>query len=365
LLRDTFIADAVVHGYNWTKENWAIPNARLATEGGYGAHAGWFSPDPAARLTEQEFKGNWQVDDIAEALFLEGGADIVSYHGTPIWDFFKDGHSDTDKGAEWKLREPDRVIYYGAANPLDGKKALEQLERIKDQGADAVKVYSAFYRDGKTIPASLDDPEFGFPFIEKALDLGFKIIGTHKAIPFGPVHSNAFDLADIPGAAVRYPEMTFEILHAGFAFLEETAFVLGAFPENTVINLEGANSLLLSQPRRFAEFLGLFLLHGAEDRLMIASGCPLVHPRPLYEAILDFEMPADLQAGYGYPEVTMEMKRKFLGGNFMKLHGIDQAEYQARVANDYWGKRQAEEGVDGEMWSHYRARQDAAAGVPA
>jgi len=59
----------------------------------------------------------------------------------------------------------------------------------------------------------------------------------------------------------------------------------------------------------------------------------------------------------------MEMKRKFLGGNFLKLHGIDQAEYQARVAGDGWARRQAEEGVGGDMWSHYRAHKGAVVGA--
>jgi predicted TIM-barrel fold metal-dependent hydrolase len=354
VFNDVFIADAVVHGYNWTEENWSIPEARLSVEGGVGAHTNWYSPDPASRLTPEEFTGDWQPEDLEEALFLEVGADLVCYHGTAIYDFFLDGHSANHKGAAWKQREPDRVIYYGAANPFDGPKALEALKRNRDEGADAVKVYSAFYKDGSTIPASLDDPEFGLPFIEKAIDLGYKIIATHKAIPFGPVANKAFDLADIPGAAARYPEITFEILHAGFAFVEETNLVLASFP-NTCVNLEGSNSLLLAQPRRFAEFLGQFLMHAGEDRIMIASGTPLVHPRPLYEAVLNFEMPQDLIDGYGYPEVTMEMKRKFLGENFLRLHGIDKAEFQARVAGDNWARRQEKEGIGGEMWAHYRA----------
>jgi predicted TIM-barrel fold metal-dependent hydrolase len=359
MLGDYFIADGVIHGYNWTQENFNIPEARFAAMGGFGGHR-HLSPNPAWQLDYEDWQHDWQISEIEEAAFLEAGSDIVAYHGTPIRDLWKDGHSADWKGAEWKAREPERVIYYGGANPLDGKKSFDELKRNRDNGAEAVKIYPAWYDGhGVTHRISLDDPEFGYPFIEKAIELGYKTIATHKAIPFGPVDIRSFDLMDIPAAAGRYPEVNFEILHAGFAFVEETVLVLQSFPENTYVNFEGSNSLLLAQPKRFAHFLGQFYNSGAEDRMIISSGMTMVHSRPVFDAIINFEMPEDLVRDYGYPVVTKEMKQKLLGGNLMKLHGRDIPTFMKSVEGDYWDQRQKAEGTDHELWSHYHARKNA------
>ena len=365
MYRDFFIADAVVHGYNWTEKNYALGAAKLASEAGYGAHVLYSPTDSPAMLTRPEFLRDWQPDELEEALFLEAGADIVSYHGTPIYDLWKDGHSATDKGVEWKQREPHRVFLYGAVNPLDGKKALEDLERNRENGADAVKIYAGFLKDGKCLPVALNDPEFGYPMIERAIELGYRVIATHKAIPVGPVSAAPFGMFDLPEACYRYPEIQFEVVHAGFAFVEETTLLVGSFP-NVWLNLEGSNSLIIRQPRRFAEFLGEFMANaGAEDRIQVGSGTPLVHPGPLFDAIIDFEMPRDLVEGRGYPEITMDMKRKFLGGNFLRLHQIDRSTFEGKVGGDAWASRQSAEGVGSEAWSHIRHRWSEAGQVSA
>jgi hypothetical protein len=125
------------------------------------------------------------------------------------------------------------------------------------------------------------------------------------------------------------------------------------------VNFEGSNSLLLAQPKRFAHFLGQFYNSGAEDRMIISSGMTMVHSRPVFDAIINFEMPEDLVRDYGYPVVTKEMKQKLLGGNLMKLHGRDIPTFMKSVEGDYWDKRQKAEGTDHELWSHYYARKNA------
>ena len=353
MIDDVFVADAVVHGYHWGPSNFAIPEAAMTSAAGFGFHQ-FLSPDSPARLTESEFVRDWPTEDIEEALFVETGADLVCYHGTPIYDFYRDGHSATHKGLEWKVREPNRVLVYGDANPMDGSAALRRLEELADQGVNGIKVYAARFYQGRTLPQPLDDPEFGYPFIEKALDLGIRVIATHKAIPFGPVRAEPYSVGDLPQACARYPEMNFEVVHAGFAFLEETALLAASFP-NVWLNLEVCGSFAAVAPRRFAELLGPFLQYGAEDRILFATGCPLVHPLPAMRAFLDFEMPADLISGMGYPEVTLEMKRKMLGGNFLRLHGIEEESFLKQVEGDRWAEARGE-AASTEPWSHLRRR---------
>jgi hypothetical protein len=346
---DMILVDGVVHGYNWTPENWALPEAELCAAAGAGFH-GFLTPDDESRLAPEEFLRNWSAAEMEEVLFGESPIDLVAYHGTPIWDFFKDGHSDTEKGFELKERNPGRVLVYGAANPFEGEKALADIEELAGRGADAIKVYAARYDKGRTHEQRLDDPEFGYPFIQKALDCGIKVIATHKAMPFGPVRSAPYGVQDIPEACSVFPQMTFEVVHTGFAFVEDTAF-LGGIP-NCWFNLEASMSLIYNAPRRFAEFLGLFLQSGAASRTIFASGCTLCHPWPLIQKFLEFEMPRDLVEDYGYPEVTDEIKRGILGANFLRMHGLDAGEVKASIAGDRWSDRQ-QAGLDA-PWSHFR-----------
>lgn len=354
MLGDIVIVDAVVHGMNFTPENYAIPEAHLMSTGTAGMSA-FLSANDASRLSATEVLRDWQVEDLEEALFLESPVDLAVYHGTPIYDFYKDGLSAISKGYEMRKRTPHRVLVYGPVNPLEGKKALADMERlVKEHQVNGIKIYAANYSKGHSYPVALDDPEFGFPFIEKAIDLGVKVIAIHKAAPLGPIHPALYGMKDIPEPAARYPEMNFEIVHTGFAFLEESAFLAGAFP-NVWFNLEASGSFVIPAPRRYADFMGLLLSNGAENRIFHATGCALVHPKPTIDALLNFEMPEELVTGYGYPRMTAEIKRKILGENFLRMHGIDPAEVKANVSNDDWHQKRAAN-PEAEPWSHLRRR---------
>ncbi len=52
-------------------------------------------------------------------------------------------------------------------------------------------------------------------------------------------------------------------------------------------------------------------------------------------------MPQDLTDGYGYPQLTPEIKQKILGGNLARLHGIDVEATKQRISNDEFAKRRA------------------------
>jgi uncharacterized protein len=350
MVGDVIVADATVHAYNWSEENYAIPIASMTTAAGVGFH-GWLTTDEASKLTEAEFRRNWLAKELEQALFFESPVDIAAHHGTPIWDYYKDGHSDTNKGIELRELQPDRTIVYGAVNPFHGERCLRDVERlVKEHNVDGIKVYAARYDQGKTYEQRLDDPEFGYPFIEKCLELGVRVIATHKAVPFGPVRSEAYNVRDLPEVCAVFPEMNFEIVHAGFAFVEDTAFLAG-FP-NVWLNLEFSAALVTKAPRRVAEFVGHFATMGGADRILFSTTCTLLHPKFVIEEFMKLEMPEDLIEGFGYPEITPELMRGFMGENYLRLHQIDPNEFRARVADDAVSRAQA-----GELpapWSHLR-----------
>lgn len=346
-----FLADAVVHAFNWTQDNFAIPEARGIADTSVDYHR-MLTRDDASRLTRTEFLRNWQAEQVESALFLESRIDLIAYHGTPIFDFWMDGHSATSKGLELRERNPGRVLVYGACNPFDGEAAIRRLEDLVERDrVDGIKMYAARYANGKTYAQPLDDHEFGYPFIERAGELGVRVIAVHKALPFGPVRSEPFGVADISEPCASFPNMNFEVVHAGYAFLEQTAFLAGM--PNVWFNLENTSALVISAPRRFAEVIGTLLASGAGDRIMFASGCALVHPAPLIEAFLEFEMPRDLVEGYGFPELTDDIKAKILGANLLRLHGLTADTVRAGVRGDRWERLRAETGCP-EPWSDLR-----------
>jgi uncharacterized protein len=344
------VVDGVVHAGNVTKENVAEPVQPMADpllEGIYGLHA-MLSPE-SHRLAPEELMRDWSGEELERLLFLESDVDLCDYHSLPLDDFFVDGFVRFEKGVEMQRRTPQRVCLHAAVNPLEGSRALEQVEHsIRDLGAHGIKVYPARFVQGQTIPVRLDDPEYGIPVIEKAIECGAKCIAVHKYFPIGPTRLSAYGVDDVEIAGA-FPQINFEVLHPGFAFVEETAWLLARYP-NVYVNLEWTVSLMFTAPRRFAEVLGTLMQWGGEDRILWAAGAMFVHPQPVLEAFLDFEMPEDLVEGYGYPPLTDEGKRKMLGENYCRLHGLDVEEVKAHVANDEWAK-QRQDATSSEPWS--------------
>jgi predicted TIM-barrel fold metal-dependent hydrolase len=81
----------------------------------------------------------------------------------------------------------------------------------------------------------------------------------------------------------------------------------------------------------FAEILGKLLFWCGEDKIVYGSEAPIFHPQWALRAFMDFSIPQDLVDGYGYPQLTEVAKRKILGENLLRLHGLDVAEVKSRL----------------------------------
>jgi predicted TIM-barrel fold metal-dependent hydrolase len=337
---DWVVADGVVHAYNLSQDNAISHLTPVFSEAFYVLHD-MLSPSEF-KLDHGSFMRDWSDVDLERILFLESQVDVAGYHALPLFDYYRDGLSSLEKGVRLRDRNPGRIILYGTVNPLEGVRALEELEaQVKGYGIRGVKVYPAHYYRGKTLPVRLDDPSFGIPLIEKAIEQGIRVIAVHKVIPFGLSHQKYYRLDDVEEVAGRYPEVIFEIVHGGFAFLEETAFLVARF-FNVYVNLEVTSNLIINHERRFAEVLGRLLEVKAEDRVIFGTGCMLFHPRPVIEKFIRFQMPEDMVKEYGYPQVTPGVKRKILGENYLRMHNIDPDE--VRRINDAWS-RERERGL--------------------
>jgi predicted TIM-barrel fold metal-dependent hydrolase len=337
---DIFVIDGVAHAFNMADENLAserYAGSLRAAQGGFFA----FQP-PGYNLEPERTFIDWTVEDTANILFRESRTDVAIFHPVPIY-FFKDGLSSIEKAVEATNRWPNRFVgSYVAVDPLRPD-PLGELERQVEllENPIGVKLYPVSYVDHKCSPWRMDDPKIGFPIYEKVRELGLKHVAIHKSLPIGATPGGtAFSPGDVEGAADAFPDLIFSIVHGGMSFNEETAWLLSRFP-NIWINLESFNIIAMLRPHAFGELLaGLLSVAGeaALDRIYWASGAMNCHPRPGLEAFMDFQFTEEQMERYGIffpiPQLTHEHKRKLLGGNLARLHGLDISELAQGIVDD-------------------------------
>jgi len=361
------VIDAVAHGFNWRMDNRVdtLPaESYLAFIQGIHtfAHMPLESLAPGYQLTLDEYMHGWQAEDLAQMYFEESDVDIVAYHHVVIGGCFKEGSSPWHVGLELKQAYPDRVLLYAFVDPLMGPIELEMMEEKAATGmVDGFKFYPAngVFDAESGVPKVMlyDDPELAFPYFEKARSLGVNRIAIHKAAPVGPGSLDKDRVEDVNTAALAFPDMTFEVVHSGYAFVEECVLQLALHP-NIYANLETTANFAVRRPRKFAEILGQMLQVGAEDRILWGTGAPTSHPQPVLDAFRALEMPRDLVEGYGYPELTDEVKDKILGLNMARLHGIDVESRLDALDGDDWSRRRREAVDEGGVgpWKAHRDR---------
>ncbi len=124
----------------------------------------------------------------------------------PLTDLCRDGLSPWEGCAELAARDPDRTTFWGSVDPLEGRRALDLMERqVGEFWARAFKLYNVHYGHGSPYPWRMDHPRVAFPVFEQARELGVNLIGVHKGVPLGPQPIEHTQTWDMDGAAARCP----------------------------------------------------------------------------------------------------------------------------------------------------------------
>jgi uncharacterized protein len=340
VLDDVFVLDGIAHAYNFREENrLGGTYAEGIVEGVYGMHL-QFSPPGRDDLvlTRDAF-----INDIADAdvtaqlLFGESHTDVCIYHELPLYGYFRDGGSPLAVGEEMRERWPGRVYIYGGVSPHQGG-ALERVdELVEEHKVAGLKLYPHDLVAGELRSFKMDDEDVVFPIFERAQKHGLRTIAIHKAIVMGPVPIDPYHPDEVGEAARAFPDLTFEIVHGGWAFLEETAFLVQWHP-NITVSLEGTSALLFRAPWKFAEIIGTLMAAGAADRIIWALGGAVIHSRAFEEELWKLEFPEELVEGYGIPPLTEDVKRGILGLNAARLLGIDVDEFREQTKDDEFAK---------------------------
>jgi predicted TIM-barrel fold metal-dependent hydrolase len=327
---DAIVFDGVAHVFNFEKKNALGPAGEMFNNHLYAFHA-TLTPDGQTVLPPEEFLRQWTVDDIDEMVYRNSSTDMLCAMPLPLTDLFKDGLSPWEECAELASRNPDRTVFWGSVNPLEGRRALDLMERqVGEFGAKAFKFYNVRYDYGRPFPWRMDDPQVAVPVFEKAQELGVNLIGVHKGVPLGPQPIEATQTWDMDGAAANFPDINFVIFHVGLPFIDEVCWQLIRHP-NLYASIAATINFIVRAPRQFAEVLGKLLFWCGEDKIIYGSEAPIWQPQWALDAFWNFSLPQDLVEGYGYPQLTEQAKRKILGENLLRLHGMDVEATRARL----------------------------------
>jgi len=332
MIDGAFVFDSVAHAFNFDKKNAFGTGGEMFINHLYGFHAA-LTPEGQTVLPAEEFMRQWTIEEIDRMVYEESDTDMLVAMPLPLTDLFRDGLSPWEECAELARLHPDRTVFWGSVNPLEGRAALDLMERqVGEFNARAFKFYNVRYDYGEPFPWRMDDPRIAFPIFEKAQELGVNLIGVHKGVPLGPQPIEATQTWDMDGAAANFPDINFVIYHVGLPFLDEVCWQLIRHP-NLYADLAATINFIVRAPRQFAETLGKLLFWCGEDKIIYGSEAPIFHPQWALKAFSEFEIPQDLCEGYGYPQLTDQAKRKILGENLLRLHGMDVEQTKAKLTS--------------------------------
>jgi predicted TIM-barrel fold metal-dependent hydrolase len=328
----TPVVNGVAHAYNLSPGNARGAAGEGVRRAFYGIHAHFNPPDWV--VPQESFCVDQSAELLARTHFEESDVDFLVYHVLRLDSLFADGLCGLAKAVELQQRWPQRTFVYCGLDPTLGlRRCLDDLDAQLEvlPRAVGVKLYPDQLEPYRTF--RMDDPELMFPLYERLAQRGLRVVAVHKALPNGPVPLAPYRIDDVEGAAMHFPGLNFEIVHAGMAFVPETAYALGRFP-NVYANLEITTMLMRKAPRLFAEALAELLFWGGPDKLIYSDGALFAHPRIGLDDTVAYQLPQDQLDKWGLPPLDDAFRAKFLGGNWARMAGVDLPGCTAAVADD-------------------------------
>jgi hypothetical protein len=247
-----------------------------------------------------------------------------------------------------------RVLLHDVIAPNFGDLSmrLDEMELSAGSGdLSAFKVYTAWGPGRQGF--ALDDPDIGIPVVEKANELGVKIICAHKGLPLLEFDRAFNGPRDMVALSRLYPDMRFVVYHGAYELqttegpYDPTATVgidslvraledHGVGPNQNVYAEIGTTwREVLAHPDEAAHAIGKLLRSVGEDRVLWGTDAIWYgSPQPQIMAFRAFQISAEYQERYGYPALTDELKRKIFGLNAAALFGIDPAAVRCALDAD-------------------------------
>ena len=249
-----------------------------------------------------------------------------------------------------------RALIHGGVMPNEPG-GLEFMEvQAREYGVSAWKTYPQWGPDGTGY--FMDDEQYGIPLVEKARELGVKIICAHRGLPLGDLAYRYSHPADIARVAARFPDVTFICYHSGFeAGVEEGPYrperdqgvdrLIRAHQEqgfepnqgNLYAELGSVWRYYMSRPEQAAHLMGKLLKYFGEKRICWGTDALWYgSPQDQIQAMRAFQISEDLRERYGYPALSDAARRRIFGLNAAQVYGLDVSAVRRAAAEDDVGR---------------------------
>ena len=262
-----------------------------------------------------------------------------------------------------ELAGSERALSQAVCDPLapaGAETALDQMEKqVKEYKARALKTYTYSYGGWR-----LDDEKVAYPMLEKAQQLGIRLINTHKGLPavFAPGSPETVRVTDYPKAMRDFPKLKFCAYHSGWFQsaadhpegkdgITELEEVIGGLPKKirrrfyAEIGSSFAFIFVYRGPEEAAHFIGKLLkLVGPRNILWGTDSIWWGSPQFIIDAFKNLTITDQMQADFGYPPLTEATKRRIFGLNAAKLYGVDPKARRCTVPADRLQQMQLAQG---------------------
>ncbi len=307
----------------------------------------WGTQFPQADCTgEDDPRACFSMEHFLEEVFLRSDTTMVAISGLPLLpegSALSNALMDETRRVVEALGRHERVIVNAQALPQIAPWPAIQEEMVRSADEFGVRGWKTFTHFPSGQPWWLDDhdpdlPQVGEAFISEAARLERPIVLVHKGLSGGSRYSSPVDVGP---AAAAHPDVSFIIYHSGF----EVANKEGPYRNNNL----GVNRLITSladsgigsggnvyaelgttwwnlmrRPNEAAHVIGKLLAALGEDNVVWGTDSIFYgSPQDQIEAFRAFQITAEFQETYGYPELTDTVKRKILGENAARVYGLD------------------------------------------
>jgi predicted TIM-barrel fold metal-dependent hydrolase len=345
LAGDEFVFDVQGHFLDYAVE----PATRQGRE--------FWTGFPQRDCGERDPRVCFSVDHFMEEVFLRSDTSMVALSALPI---SPEGSPMSAAAMDHARRVTEaachdqRVLLHAQALPNVG-----DLQANLDAMSEAVarspivcwKVFTNYpdLYDGSGNAWRFDDADpalarVGEAFLRHAVELGVPTVAAHKGLSTTLGYTSPFaSPADVGPAARTHPDVRFLVYHSGYeadvaegpydastADLGVNRLVTsmrqaGIGPnQNVYAELGTTWWSLLGRPEEAAHLLGKLLVHVGEDNVLWGTDAVFYgSPQGQIQALRAFEISEQFQEQFGYPAVTVEIKRKILGLNALRLHDVD------------------------------------------
>jgi uncharacterized protein len=315
------IFDLVVHIHNLLNENFDTKTGRIVQPWKYD-HIKMLKEGVEPMPTPEKLFGTPpNPRDVYDRIFGGGSQiDFAMVQAVPLFDLFRETpEKNIERVYELVQLDPDRLLFCGATDPrvrgVDA--AVRDIEfQIKELGAKSIKLYTA-HPFGKAW--RMDDRFTAYPLLECMLANGVNLVQVHKGDPQGMESLDDLHPRDLHQAALDFPDMNFIVHHLAFPF-EDAAIDLGARHPNIYLAMSTWINMIQTAPIETAMRMGKLLRWCRPEKVLWGSESP-IWPRAqrLLDLSWDFQIPDDLQRGWGFPEITDDDRQLMFGGNILRL----------------------------------------------